>query len=116
MVHLGPLTRLEVDGQDVTDSIHAVDLQPDEPWTLDHHLTVLNQIESLPGPPDGEGVRWVERRLTGKAIAVCPCGLNTGLIDRSDLPSVEELAAQHPRSGGNPQVSEASSVEAPPGF
>lgn len=69
-----------------------------EPWTMSHQLHVLNQIESRPGPPDDDGVRWMERRLTGKTIAVCPCGLNTGLVDRSELPSIEELAAQHPRS------------------
>ncbi|WP_328544589.1 hypothetical protein [Streptomyces europaeiscabiei] len=89
---------------------------PPEPWALDHHLTVLNQIESQPGPPDDEGVRWVERRLTGKAIAVCPCGLNTGLVDRSDLPNLQELAARHPRSTGNPQVSEVSSADRTPGL
>jgi hypothetical protein len=58
----------------------------------------------------------VERRLTDKAIAVCPCGLNTGLVDRSDLPDLQELAAQHPRSAGNPQVSESPSASGPPDF
>jgi hypothetical protein len=69
-------------------------------WTLDHHLTILNQIESRPGPADDEGIRWTERRPTGKAIALCPCGLNTGLVDRSELPNIEELTAQHPRTLG----------------
>ncbi|MDX2946805.1 hypothetical protein PV383_38400 [Streptomyces caniscabiei] len=87
-----------------------------EPWALDHYLTVLNQIESRPGPPDDEGVRWMVRRLTGKAIAVCPCGLNTGLVDRSDLPNLQELVVQHPRSAGNPQVSDATSASGPPEF
>ncbi|MFM9796531.1 hypothetical protein [Streptomyces turgidiscabies] len=69
-----------------------------EPWTLDHRLHVLNQIESRPGPPNDEGERWMERRTTGKATAVCSCGFNTGLVDRSELPAVEELAAEHPRT------------------
>lgn len=91
---IGPITYLEVDGQDVTDCIRA---EP-EPWSMDHQLHVLNQIESRPGQPDGNDERWMERRLTGKAIAVCPCGLNTGLVDSSELPDLQALAAEHPRA------------------
>ncbi|MEU9285976.1 hypothetical protein AB0D57_14930 [Streptomyces sp. NPDC048275] len=66
-----------------------------EPWSMDHRLHVLNQIESRLGPADTEGVRWMERRLTGKVIAVCSCGLNTGLVDRGQMRPAEELAAEH---------------------
>lgn len=69
----------------------------EEPWALDHRLHVLNQSEVRPAPPNDKGERWVERRLTGKAIAACSCGYTTGLIDRSQLPPMKDLAAQHPR-------------------
>jgi uncharacterized ParB-like nuclease family protein len=68
-----------------------------EPWTMSHQLHVLNQIESRPGPPDEEGVRWMQRRLTGKTTAVCSCGYSSGLVDRDELPPIEELARRHPR-------------------
>ncbi|OQR64769.1 hypothetical protein B6E66_07365 [Streptomyces maremycinicus] len=79
-----------------------------EAWVMDHHLHVLMQIESRPLPPHDEGQRWVERRLTGKATAVCSCGYTSGLVDSKSLPPVQALAAEHPRrinvqfSGLNP--------------
>ncbi|MDX3047567.1 hypothetical protein PV378_13795 [Streptomyces scabiei] len=69
-----------------------------EPWTMSHQLHVFNQVESRPGPPDDEGTRWMERRTTGKATAVCSCGYSSGLVDRGDLPPVDALAAEHPRT------------------
>lgn len=69
-----------------------------EPWSMDHQLHVLIQIEARAGQPNDKGERWMERRLTGEAIAVCSCGYSTGLVDSSSLPNVEELAAQHPRT------------------
>jgi len=83
VVHLGPLKPL--------------DTLP-EPWTMDHSLHVLMQIESRPLPPNDKGERWTERRLTGKATAVCSCGYSSGLIDTSELPRVEQLAIEHPLS------------------
>ena len=68
------------------------------PWTVDHRLHVLNQIESRLGLPDDKGDRWMERRLTGKTIAVCSCGYTSGLVDRDEVPPVEELAIEHPRT------------------
>ena len=70
----------------------------EDTWTLAHQLHVLNQTEARPGQPDGRGIQWMERRLTGKAIAVCPCGYSTGLVDGGSLPPIEELAAEHPRA------------------
>ncbi|MGW3416474.1 hypothetical protein [Streptomyces phaeochromogenes] len=70
----------------------------EEPWVLDHQLHLLAQIESRPGLPDAKGDRWMDRRTTGKVMAVCTCGLNTGLVDRGELPSIEQLAAEHPRA------------------
>jgi hypothetical protein len=98
---LGPLTYLEINGQDVT---HCI--QREEPWTMSHQLHVLNQIESRPGLPNEQGECWMERRLTGKAIACCSCGYTTGLIDRTDLPPIADLAAQHPRATGQTSRSE----------
>ena len=92
-MEIGPITYLEVNGQDVTDCIRTP-----EPWTTDHRLHVLNQIEARPGQPNDKGERWMERRLTGKVTAVCSCGYNTGLVDRSQVSDVEQLAAEHPRS------------------
>lgn len=67
----------------------------DETWTIDHQLHALIQIESRPGPLTDEGVRWMERRLTGKAVAACSCGYSTGLVDSGTLPNIEELAVEH---------------------
>lgn len=95
MVHLGPLNRLEVDGQDVTDSIRAVELQP-EPWTLDHDVHVFAQTESRPGPLTDEGEQWMECRQTGKVMVLCRCGYSSGLIDHTELKAtVSGLAAEH---------------------
>lgn len=59
--------------------------EPDiQAWALDHWLTVLAQTESRPGPLTDEDERWMERRHTGKAMAVCTCGRSSGLIDRAD--------------------------------
>lgn len=82
---------LEINGQDVTHCIA-------EPWAMDHRLHVLIQAEARTGQPNDDGERWVERRVTGKAIAVCSCGYTSGLVDSSSLPPVEELAAEHPRA------------------
>jgi hypothetical protein len=64
-------------------------------WALDHNLAVLAQTESRPGPITDEGERWMERKATGKAMVVCACGYSAGLVDRSELPTNEELAPHH---------------------
>ena len=89
MVHLGPLSYVEINGQDVTDDLHT-----SQPWTMDHDLSLLAQTQSRPGD-DG----WMERRPTGKVRAVCACGYDTGLVERSELPSYEQLEAQHSQAG-----------------
>ena len=85
MVHLGPLNHMEIDGQDVTDCI-----QTPAPWAMDHELLFLAQSESRPG---GDG--WKECRTTGKARAVCSCGYDSGLVDRGQLPTNDDLREHH---------------------
>ena len=67
-----------------------------EPWTMDHKLHMLIQTEARDGEPNGKGERWVERRPTGKAIAVCSCGYSSGLVASDDLPPSQQLASDHP--------------------
>jgi hypothetical protein len=88
---IGPIAHLEIDGQDMTPYIHT------EPWTLEHRVHLFNQDEVRPGPPDSDGTRWVERRLTGKANAVCNCGWSSGWMDRDELLAMrEQLKTEHP--------------------
>lgn len=90
-MEIGPITYLEVDGQDVTDCIQAP-----APWALDHLVHVFAQTESRPGPLTDEGERWMERQQTGKVMVVCTCGYSSGLIDHAELEdTVASLAAEH---------------------
>lgn len=67
------------------------------PWALDHQVHLLAQTESRPGPPTDKGEQWMECQRTGKAMVVCTCGYNSGLIDRADLEAtVAALADEHP--------------------
>jgi hypothetical protein len=70
-----------------------------QPWTLDHRLTWLPQTESRPGELTAEGEQWMECRPTGKARVVCTCGYSTDLVDRSALPSNDDLREHH-----NPRI------------
>jgi hypothetical protein len=63
----------------------------DEPWDIPHQLTVQRQIRQRSGPTDEHGQRWLEAEPTGLAIALCNCGLNTGWIPATQLPSREQL-------------------------
>lgn len=97
-MEIGPITYMEVDGQDVTGCIRTP-----EPWTLDHGVHLFAQTESRPGPLTDEGERWMERQRTGKAMVVCTCGYTSGLIDRAELEAtVSGLATEHSstRAGG----------------
>lgn len=94
-MEIGPVTGMTLDGQDATDSIHAVEL-PHEPWTLDHEVHLFTQSESRPGSPDDQGRQWMERQPTGKVMALCRCGYTSGLIDRTELEAtVSGLAGEH---------------------
>lgn len=64
-------------------------------WTTEHMLHLFNQIESRPAAADHKGRRWMERRTTGLALAVCNCGYNTGWIPRDQMPSAGELLRRH---------------------
>lgn len=70
-----------------------------EPWTLDHKVTWFAQIRTRPGPVDGKGDQWAENEHTGLVLAVCNCGLNTGWIPKTDMPSRDALndGDQHAR-------------------
>lgn len=52
------------------------------------HLTA--ELRELP-PEDG----WACHEATGRACAVCPCGLNTGFIDKGEA---ARTYAEHPDS------------------
>jgi hypothetical protein len=66
-----------------------------EPWALDHAPRILMQMEVRPGPAMTDGTRWTERRLTGRGVALCSCGYNTGLIPRAELPEVTAFVSGH---------------------
>lgn len=90
-MEIGPITHLEIDGQDVTDCIRTP-----EAWTLDHNVHVFAQTESRPGPLTDEGERWMEGQRTGKVMVVCRCGYSSGLIDHTELETtVAGLPAEH---------------------
>lgn len=67
----------------------------DEPWTLDHNPHIWLQHEARPMPPDENGRRWTERRLTGYGTACCSCGYTTGLVQRDQLPDIRTFIGQH---------------------
>lgn len=62
-------------------------------WTLAHSVTIHHQYQERPGAlvDDGSGMRWIDAKPTGLAIALCNCGLNTGWVPRDQLPSAEQL-------------------------
>jgi hypothetical protein len=72
----------------------------EEPWIVSHDPRVWRQHEARPGPPQADGARWVERRLTGMGAASCSCGYTTGLVPRDQLPDAQQFAAEHPPYGG----------------
>lgn len=85
LVDISRITHLEIGGQDVTAHIRT------EPWTLEHDVHLFIQNEVRPGPS-----MWLERRLAGKANVVCACGFTTGWVTRDQLPTREQLSAEHP--------------------
>lgn len=41
-----------------------------------HQVHLINEVRALP-PQDG----WARHETTGRACAICPCGLNSGFIN-----------------------------------
>jgi hypothetical protein len=60
-------------------------------WTAQHRLALYNQIET--GPPTSDG--WATNRAAGRVHLLCNCGYSSGWIDRKDLPSPDQLKAEH---------------------
>ncbi|MET8824775.1 hypothetical protein ABZX40_17895 [Streptomyces sp. NPDC004610] len=56
-----------------------------------HTPQITNEIREL-APVDG----WASYEATGRACVVCPCGLNTGFIDKT---TAAEVYREHPRTG-----------------
>ncbi|MGW3711419.1 hypothetical protein ACWDN6_14885 [Streptomyces albogriseolus] len=53
--------------------------------TVLHQALIVVEIQQADPDPDG----WIQVQATGRACIVCPCGLNTGFIDKA------EAAQQH---------------------
>jgi hypothetical protein len=49
-----------------------------------HHPTLVQEIRDLAPTDDG----WAQREPTGRACTVCPCGLDTGFIDKAEASRV----------------------------
>jgi hypothetical protein len=82
--------------------------ETEQPWTLDHEVTLFAQTESRPGPLTDEGEQWMERQHTGKVHVVCQCGYASGLIDRTELKAtVTAVQAEHPSTTAKTRRSEA---------
>lgn len=50
-----------------------------------HQALIVVEIQQADPDPNG----WIQVQATGRACIVCPCGLNTGFIDKT------EAAQQH---------------------
>jgi hypothetical protein len=64
--------------------------QPVKPWAKPHELRVFKQTEHRPG----EG-GWMEAQHSGQVHLLCNCGYSTGWIPREQMPSRDELLADH---------------------
>lgn len=64
-------------------------------WSKGHRLTVHNQIESRPGPAQGDGASWLENRAVGVVHLLCNCGYSSGWIPRAEMPDPDQLKAEH---------------------
>lgn len=64
-------------------------------WTKQHELHLHNQVETKPGEPEADGTAWMDARSAGMVHLLCNCGYSTGWIPRSDMPSREQLQADH---------------------
>ncbi|MEV0639029.1 hypothetical protein AB0I77_29615 [Streptomyces sp. NPDC050619] len=66
--------------------------------TLDaapHHVTIARQVQTLP-PQDG----WACQETTNHGWATCPCGFNTGLVDKTEAGRLGYQHAGLPHPGG----------------
>ncbi|GAA2108758.1 hypothetical protein [Streptomyces synnematoformans] len=61
-----------------------------EQWTKRHELHLFRQAEQRPS-----SAGWTECQGTGLVHLVCNCGYSSGWIASDDMPSVEQLMADH---------------------
>ncbi|MBC2904019.1 hypothetical protein [Streptomyces cupreus] len=62
-----------------------------QPWTTPHELRVFKQWERRPDGASG----WMEAQPTGQVHLLCNCGYSTGWIQHEQMPSREQLVAEH---------------------
>lgn len=74
-----------------------------------HQLLIVAEIREL-DPEDG----WARHEATGRACVVCPCGLNTGFIQKTDAAQQYREHARptptRPPVRHHPETAEASAV------
>lgn len=77
--------------------------RPGAPWTADHRLTLLRQVEVRAGEgdqwmeyrPTDRGDQWMECRPTGRVLAACNCGYTSGWVRPAELPDAAGIYAEH---------------------
>ncbi|MFJ6645780.1 hypothetical protein ACIQPS_08975 [Streptomyces sp. NPDC091290] len=62
-----------------------------QPWTQPHELHLFAQTVHRPA----EDSDWREAQRTGLVHLLCNCGYSTGWIPRGQMPSLDELSAEH---------------------
>lgn len=74
-----------------------------------HRLLIVAELQGK--EPDGN---WAQYEATGRACIVCPCGLNTGFIDKIEAAQQyrEHADVNQPRAAVrvHPETGEASAV------
>lgn len=58
----------------------------------EHRLNLHREVEDVPDPE--LTAQWRERRLTGKARAICACGLDTGIVPSSEATAAFQRHAE----------------------
>lgn len=75
-----------------------------------HRLLIVAELQSEEPTSDG----WAQYEATGRACVVCPCGLNTGFIDKTEAAQQyrEHSQANQPPAAVriHPETGEASEV------
>lgn len=60
-------------------------------WTMSHQLHVYCQVESKPDAVTG----WWTHQATGLVHLLCNCGYSTGWIPQDQMPSRQQIVAEH---------------------
>lgn len=53
-----------------------------------HRFTFEAEVRELPPTPDQHGALWANYEHTGRARATCPCGHDTGMVPKGQLPAL----------------------------